>query len=102
MSIGQKEIADRIRIARESCGLTQDDVSRQLGLSRPTVVQIEQGNRAVSSLELQKLAVLFGRDLRDFFKEDFKAEDTIVALFRAEAESADRGPVLEELRRCIV
>jgi Zn-dependent peptidase ImmA (M78 family)/DNA-binding XRE family transcriptional regulator len=102
MPIGQKEIAERIRIARESCGLTQDDVSQQLGLSRPSIVQIEQGNRAVSSIELQQLAVLFGRDLRDFFKEDFKPEDAIVALFRAETDSPDRGPVLEELRRCIV
>jgi Zn-dependent peptidase ImmA (M78 family)/transcriptional regulator with XRE-family HTH domain len=102
MSVGQKEIAERIKIARESCGMTQEDVSLHLGVSRPSIVQIEQGNRAVSSLELQKMAGLFGRDLRDFFKEDFKAEDAIVALFRAEADSADREPVLEELRKCIV
>jgi Zn-dependent peptidase ImmA (M78 family)/transcriptional regulator with XRE-family HTH domain len=95
------ELAERIRVARESCDLTQEDVARSLGVSRPTVVQIEQGNRTVSSLELQKLAFLFGRDMRDFFGEEFRAEDAIVALFRAEAEAADHDGVFQRLRECI-
>jgi Zn-dependent peptidase ImmA (M78 family) len=62
---------------------------------------MEQGNRSVSSLELQQLAFLFGRDMRDFFREEFRAEDAIVALFRAEAEAADHDGVLQRLRECI-
>ena len=57
--------------------MTQDAVAKALGVSRPTVVQIEQGNRAVSSIEIQKLAFLFGRDLRDFFRDEFSPEDAI-------------------------
>ncbi len=95
------ELANRLRIARESCGMTQDDVARALGLSRPAVVQLEQGKRSVSSLELQKLAFLFGRDMRDFFREEFRAEDAIVALFRAEGDAADHESVVERFRECI-
>jgi Zn-dependent peptidase ImmA (M78 family)/DNA-binding XRE family transcriptional regulator len=81
--------------------MTQDAVAKALAVSRPTVVQIEQGNRAVSSIELQKLAFLFGRDLRDFFRDEFSAEDAIVALFRAEADAPDHEEVVNRLRECM-
>lgn len=81
--------------------MTQDAVAGALGVSRPTVVQIEQGNRAVSSIELQKLAFLFGRDLRDFFREQFSADDAIVALFRAEADAPGHEEVVNRLRECM-
>lgn len=102
MATTGSNLADRIRIARESCGITQDAVAKAIGLSRPTVVQIEQGNRPVSSIELQKLAVLFGRDLRDFFREEFSPEAAIVALFRAETEAPDHEEVVSRLRECMV
>jgi Zn-dependent peptidase ImmA (M78 family)/DNA-binding XRE family transcriptional regulator len=81
--------------------MTQDSVAKAIGMSRPTVVQIEQGNRPVSSIELQKLAVLFGRDLRDFFREEFDAEAAIVALFRAEKDAPDHDEVVNRLRECM-
>lgn len=81
--------------------MTQDNVAKAVGMSRPTVVQIEQGNRPVSSIELQKLAVLFGRDLRDFFREEFNAEAAVVALFRAEKDAPDHEEVVGRLRECM-
>src|SRR5207253_9292123 len=48
MAIDQIELGRRIRQARESCGMTQDEVAEKLGVSRPIVVQIEQGKRTVS------------------------------------------------------
>ena len=53
MAIDQIELGRRIRQARESCGMTQDEVAEKLGVSRPIVVQIEQGKRPVSGIELQ-------------------------------------------------
>jgi Zn-dependent peptidase ImmA (M78 family)/DNA-binding XRE family transcriptional regulator len=81
--------------------MTQDSVAKAVGMSRPTVVQIEQGNRPVSSIELQKLAVLFGRDLRDFLREEFNPEAAIVALFRAEKDAPDHDEVVNRLRECM-
>src|SRR5258708_27020396 len=43
----------------------------------PVVVQIEQGKRPVSGLELQTLAYLFARDIRDLLADEF-AEDDVV------------------------
>jgi transcriptional regulator with XRE-family HTH domain len=86
MTITHEQLADRIRSAREAAGFTQDDVSRALEISRPAVVQIEAGNRKVSSLELLKLARLFGRSMHDFFEESFE-HDGVAQVWRALPEA---------------
>ncbi len=76
------DLARRLREAREAAGLRQEDVARHLELSRPSVAQIELGNRTVTGLELAKLARLYGRDVRDFLAEEFDPSQTVLALFR--------------------
>lgn len=49
-------IASRIREARLIAGLSQGQVANLLGLQRPSVSEIEAGNRAVSAEELSKLS----------------------------------------------
>lgn len=51
-------IAERIREARKMAGLSQAQVAKLLGLHRPSVSQIEAGERRVSADELGKLAGL--------------------------------------------
>jgi Zn-dependent peptidase ImmA (M78 family)/transcriptional regulator with XRE-family HTH domain len=101
MAVSPQEMGRRLRAARESCGLTQEDVARRLGISRPTVAQIELGNRAVTTIELDKLAYLFGRDIQEFLAEDFEEEDALAVLFRAEPEIAHHEDVADRLRSCI-
>lgn len=101
MAVSAQEMGRRLRAARESCGMTQEDVARRLGVSRPTVAQMELGNRPVTSIELDKLAYLFGRDIREFVAETFEEEDALAALFRAEPEIANRGDVADSLRVCL-
>src|SRR6266849_3083839 len=52
-------IATRIREARKAAGLSQGQVARLLGLQRPSVSEIEAGNRRVSGDEIVRLAELF-------------------------------------------
>jgi transcriptional regulator with XRE-family HTH domain len=52
-------IAGRIRDARKLAGLSQTQVARSLGIHRPSVSEIEAGNRRVSAEELANLAELF-------------------------------------------
>lgn len=52
-------IAARIREARRMAGLSQGQVAKMLGLQRPSVTEIESGNRAVSAEELAKIAEIF-------------------------------------------
>lgn len=101
MSITHQELGRRVRTAREACRMTQDEAAKHLGVSRPTFVQIEAGNRSLSSLELDKLAFLFGRDIREFVADSFQDQDPLSALFRAQSGIADEPAVLEKLRECM-
>ncbi|MDO9345525.1 MAG: helix-turn-helix transcriptional regulator [Pseudomonas sp.] len=57
----RNEIGDRLRQAREYVGLSQDEVASMLGLSRPSITNMELGVRKVEALELSKLAKLYHR-----------------------------------------
>ncbi|EQD30852.1 transcriptional regulator, XRE family, partial [mine drainage metagenome] len=59
MPITQQELGRRLKTAREAIGLTQDDVAARLDVSRSAIAQMELGNRAVSSLELDRLAHIY-------------------------------------------
>lgn len=49
-------IAERLREARKAAGLSQGRVAKLLQMHRPTVSEIEAGNRRVSAEELVKFA----------------------------------------------
>ena len=46
-------IASRLKEARKRAGLTQGQVAAQMGLHRPTISEIEAGNRSVAGEELK-------------------------------------------------
>ena len=100
MAIDQFELGRRLRQAREACGLTQEEAAEHLGLSRPTVAQTELGNRAINGFELDRLAYLYARDIREFLAEDFAEDELVRALFRSDNE-ADQEGVKQALRDCI-
>jgi transcriptional regulator with XRE-family HTH domain len=52
-------IASRIREARRLAGLSQGQVAKMLGLHRPSVSEMEAGNRSVSAEEISKLAEIY-------------------------------------------
>lgn len=52
-------LADRIVSARKAAGVSQDDAARKLGMSRPTYIAIEKGDREIKPKELIALAPLF-------------------------------------------
>lgn len=49
-------IAERLREARKAAGLSQGQVAKLLQMHRPTISEIEAGNRRVSAEELMKFA----------------------------------------------
>ena len=96
----QAEIGRRLRAARDNCGLTQQEVAHSVGMPRTAVVQVEAGNRAVSSLELSRFARLYGRAIEEFVCDTPFAEDPLVALFRSAPGVAEDAVLSGELRRC--
>lgn len=58
-------IGERIREIRINKGFSQEEVARVLGLHRPSISQIEHGERDVTAQELVKLSELFNVTLED-------------------------------------
>ena len=102
MTVTSSELARRLQVARQACLMTQDEASRRLGVSRSTLAQIETGQRAVSSLELDRFAHLYGRDMREFVADSPGEEDALVSLFRRYPKAAWDEPIREGLRRCLI
>jgi transcriptional regulator with XRE-family HTH domain len=100
MTIGPEELARRLRMAREASRLTQAQVAAHLGISRSSVAQMELAKRAVTSLELKRLADFYGRALNDFLADEFDETDALVALFRVHPDVADNPALRDVLRRC--
>jgi len=59
MSKNDKELGQRIRGLRERIGISQGELAKKLGRSRPKVSQIEAGQTTVSTVELMKLSEIF-------------------------------------------
>jgi Zn-dependent peptidase ImmA (M78 family)/DNA-binding XRE family transcriptional regulator len=98
MPLTRDELGQRIRSARESCGLTQEQVGNAVELSRIAISQIEAGNRSVSSIELDRIAYVVGRDIKAFFAEVFVEQDALAALFRTESQLAEQADLLHALQ----
>lgn len=81
------DLAERLKSARESAGLTQKQVADWLGVRRPGIAEIESGKRAVKSDELVRLGSLYGRSLGWLVEGELRPQDNIAAaLFRADSQ----------------
>ena len=95
------ELGRRLRAARESRGLSQQAAADALDLPRTAITQMEAANRAVSTLELSKLAQLYVYPAAAFLEEDAWSEDIFVALLRV-APGLERDPAThEQVVRCV-
>lgn len=52
-------IVERLKEARKLAGLSQGQVAKMLGLHRPSITEMEAGNRRVSADELARLADIY-------------------------------------------
>ena len=58
-----KQIGLKIRQLRESAGLSQEELAKLLKVARPTISQIENGDRNVNAGDLIKLSRIFSVDV---------------------------------------
>jgi transcriptional regulator with XRE-family HTH domain len=63
-------LGERLRIAREYVGLSQEEVAKYLGIPRSALSNIEAGQRKLDTLELTKLAKLYQRPVTWITGED--------------------------------
>jgi len=75
MKLSKKQIGQRITELRKMKGLSQEDLAKSVKISRPSLAQIELGNRSVDILEMQKLSLVLGFSLDDFMSKDFSPDN---------------------------
>ncbi|MDY0174063.1 MAG: DUF4065 domain-containing protein [Bacteroidales bacterium] len=69
--LSQRQIGERITKLRNIKGLSQEELAKNIKMSRPSLTQIELGNRQVSFIELQKIAHALHFTLDDFVSDSF-------------------------------
>jgi transcriptional regulator with XRE-family HTH domain len=77
IKLSQKQIGQRITELRKMKGLSQEDLARIVKMSRPSLAQIELGNRSVDILELKTLSMVLGFSLDDFMSENFSVKQNV-------------------------
>ncbi|MBC8314217.1 MAG: DUF4065 domain-containing protein [Bacteroidales bacterium] len=85
LKLSQKQIGQRITELRKTKGLSQKDLAKSVKISRPSLAQIELGNRNVDILELQRLSMVLGFSLDDFMSKDFSVSQDVES--KAEVKS---------------
>lgn len=82
-------LAERLRAEREYLGLSQDQVARVLELPRAAVSAFETGRRKVSSIELARLAKLYGTTPDRLLGSEAPVDERTTRLFRATKKLSD-------------
>ncbi len=65
-----KKLAKRIKALREETGLSQQELAKLLGISRPTISQIENDERKITAEELKKLSDIFNVSSDDILNQE--------------------------------
>jgi len=73
--ITKRKLAERIKKFREDLNLSQEELASKLGLLRPSISQIESGQRGISSIELVKLAKIFEISVDDLLSQDLEEKE---------------------------
>ena len=89
IKLTQKQIGQRITELRKMKGLSQEDLAKSVEISRPSLTQIELGNRTVDVLELQKLSMVLGFSLDDFVSKDFSVRQDVQGKAETKAKKTD-------------
>ncbi|MCY7361088.1 MAG: DUF4065 domain-containing protein [Ignavibacteria bacterium] len=77
IKLTQKQIGQRVTELRKAKGLSQEDLAKSVKISRPSLAQIELGNRSVDILELQKLSLVLEFSLDDFMYKNFSTNQDV-------------------------
>lgn len=75
--LSQKELGNRIAELRKIKGLSQEELAKYVKISRPSLAQIELGNRGIDVLELQFFSNILGFSLDDFMSKEFNVSEVI-------------------------
>lgn len=97
-----KTIGKNLAILREKRSLTQDDVAKYLGISRPMISYYETAEREIPLLHLEKLADLFSVEVADLMEEARDANQATVAFaFRTSGLQSEDLKSIAEFQKVV-
>ena len=100
MSIDYRSIGNRIKQARESHGISQQELGEKVHLSTTAIALYESGERKIKNLEiLSKIAVALKVTLKELI-EGYE-EQPIQISFRASKEALNDPKFLESLKKAV-
>lgn len=85
--LSQKQIGKRIALLRNHKGLSQEELANNMNISRPSLAQIELGNRNISVLEFQRFSNILEFSLDHFLSSSFSI---------TEIKNTDNNEISEE------
>ena len=89
IKLSQKKIGQRITELRKMKGFSQEDLAKSSKMSRPSLAQIELGNRSVDVLELQMLSMVLCFSLDDFMSKNFSVNQDVEGMVEAKTKKSD-------------
>jgi len=98
IQLSQKQIGQRIAELRKMKGLSQEDLSKSVRISRPSLTQIENGNRNVDIMELQRLSIVLGFSLDEFMSKDFIVVQDVISIAEKKSKKIEERisvPILQ-------
>lgn len=96
-----KSFIERMKLAREYAGLSQEQVSKLLGISRPAISDIESGKRKVDTHELKQITEIYNVSSTWLLGEKEEVEDskyTLVARELAKLQKKDIDKILNLIK----
>ena len=90
-----KRLGARIAKLRNINGMSQDELSQIIGISRPSLAQIEQGNRNIKVDELKKMSEVLNVSMDEIMSDNFSIDTAIADSESAEDKSDIRISVAE-------
>jgi len=88
-----KELYKKLKLLREQRHFSQEQLADVLGISRPTYMQIEKGERELTISEARKLASIFDISLEDFLAGREGVNPVVTIPERKERERKDKNEI---------
>ena len=99
--ISAHEIGRRLRLARESADIRQDEAAKIIGLSRPTLVSIEKGTRCARIDEIQRLAHQYQTSVNALLRREAVHTDLIPRFRKLQGTDGDTAQAVELLNNLV-
>lgn len=80
MKYDKQEIGQRIRAERKACKMTQEELSKAVGISRSTLIHIEKGDTLPELTPLSKMCEALGCRVSYILGEDEEYQQTKEAI----------------------